>query len=220
MFTVLMDKHCTGQWNCIFSFRPQFTLSCFANFLFNPDRTILHKGWYDVTFVYHNHKVNRFGWDGRWNISIHDRSVKVEEKWKCRTFWYTFKSDLFTSKVLHKTCTYALTLQCLKVVRGYLILNQSAWVAAHHTFFCRGFHQSQANSPMDECITYIKQPFSAAVSLQFSLLLFFYNHIIPIFHVVCWVLIFILFSFMHLAFLSTIFNQSEKKMFINLRLLF
>lgn len=67
MFTFLMDKHCTGQWNDIFSFRPQFTLPCFANILCDPchwsDGTILHKGWYDVTFVYHNHKVNQCGWD-------------------------------------------------------------------------------------------------------------------------------------------------------------
>lgn len=117
MFTVLMDKHCTCQWNGIFSFRPQFTQPCFANFLFNSchwsDRTILHKGLFYVTFVYHNHNVNPFGWDGVEKTSAYKTAVLKWKKMKSIGEVEHFDTHsvvmfgLFTSESLHKTCTSA-----------------------------------------------------------------------------------------------------------------
>lgn len=100
------------------------------------------------------------GWC-RWNICINDCSVKVE---KDKTEKKSVRFDLFTSITPQKH--FCFDLKMPNNSEGYLIINQSAWLAAHHTFPADVFHPFRANSPMNECTTYslTKSSLSAAVS--------------------------------------------------------
>lgn len=66
-----------------------------------------------VTFVYHNHKVNQFGWDGVDETSAYKTAVSKWKKMKSNGKVDHFDTlsvvmfGLFTSKSLHNTCTSA-----------------------------------------------------------------------------------------------------------------
>jgi len=163
--------------------------------------------------VYHNHNVNPFGWDGVEETSAYKTAVSKWKKMKSNGEVEHFDthsvvmSGLFTRESVHKTCTSAFYLTMPNSGEGLSDREPKCLGGSSSHIFLQMFPPVTSQQPYGWMYYIHKAAFSAVISLHF----FLQPHDSH-FHAVCCVLIFILlFNFMHLSYLSKIFNQSEEK---------